>query len=348
MGFQSSVSTPHNQLLTWYWRIVLFLATCLMVVGLTSTEPSAAQNNSSAVQERILSYQSEILVNPDASLRVAETITVKATGDEIQRGIYRDFPLEAPFRPGKVSFKVNDVLRNGKPTYYWIEDQDNEKRINIYREDIKLDPGTYTYTIQYTTNRQLDFSDPETDRLYWNVTGQDWTFPIDRVRAKVLLPDSIPEDSLELNAFTGRAGEKGQSYEAQLDTGGNPTFMTTRSLNPKEGLSVIVEFPKGYVERPGFLESVFIAMSAFFLNLMQWLIPLLPILFILGIFIVPFLFGTLSDRRPTGHRRSTGRASGGGFGGFGGGGAGGGGAGGGGGGGGGAGGGGGGGGGGGA
>lgn len=53
---------------------------------------------------------------------------------------------------------------------------------------MEIDPGNYTYTIQYETDRQLDFSQGDTDRLYWNVTGQNWTFPIDQVRTKVFLP----------------------------------------------------------------------------------------------------------------------------------------------------------------
>ncbi len=41
-----------------------------------------------------------------------------------------------------------------------------------------LPPGEYTYTFIYETDRQLGFF-PEFDELYWNVTGNDWNFPID-------------------------------------------------------------------------------------------------------------------------------------------------------------------------
>jgi len=115
---------------------------------------------------------------------------------------------------------------------YQSEIQVNEKRIKIYREGVKLDRGIYAYTIDYQTDRQLDFSKSQRDRLFWNVTGQDWSFPIDHVRAKVLLPDGIPDDSLQLKAFTGREGEKGQSYNARLDAGENPTF-TEIAVKPR-------------------------------------------------------------------------------------------------------------------
>ena len=43
-------------------------------------------------QERILDYRIEVEIRPDASLQVAEHITVRAEGVSIRRGIYRDFP----------------------------------------------------------------------------------------------------------------------------------------------------------------------------------------------------------------------------------------------------------------
>ena len=43
-------------------------------------------------QERILSYDSEVDVRDDGSLDVVERIRVRAEGNHIRRGIYRDFP----------------------------------------------------------------------------------------------------------------------------------------------------------------------------------------------------------------------------------------------------------------
>lgn len=266
----------------WLFLSVLFL-TVLGCVGLSSyfDQASYAQGNGNQnhlPEERILRYQSEIVVNEDASLEVTEIITVNATGDEIQRGIYRDFPLDAPF-------SLLEVLRNGDATDYFLEGIGDQKRINIYDPDVELEPGNYTYTIQYEIDRQLDFSEGDIDRLYWNVTGQDWSFPIDQVRAKVFLPDEIPEEEIHLNAFTGREGERGQSYEAQLDAGGNPTFATTRSLEAEEGLSIAVEFPTGYVDRPGFLEGLYYALL---IALKELAFILLVVLIVVGFFILSF------------------------------------------------------------
>ena len=59
---------------------VVCMAWLLLLTGLAQAD------------ERILSYHSDIQVNPDRSLIVTETIQVRAEGNKIKRGIYRDFP----------------------------------------------------------------------------------------------------------------------------------------------------------------------------------------------------------------------------------------------------------------
>jgi hypothetical protein len=199
--------------------------------------------------ERIVSFDSEIVVEPDSQLQVTEKITVLAQGKQIKRGIYRDFPLTSPFSRGKVPFQVVKVERNGEDTHYRVENRGESERISIYKPDVYLEPGIYTYRLTYRTGRQLDLArgGSEQDRLFWNVTGQDWRFSIDQASAVVYLPDSIPTEMIELSAFTGRQGEKGQNYRGYIDQEGRPRFVTTASLAANEGLSIIVKFPTGYL-----------------------------------------------------------------------------------------------------
>ena len=48
----------------------------------------------SVAEERILEFHSDILVMQDGWIEVTETIRVRAEGERIRRGIYRDFPTE--------------------------------------------------------------------------------------------------------------------------------------------------------------------------------------------------------------------------------------------------------------
>lgn len=88
--------------------------------------------------ERILRFDSTIGVSEDGSLRVTEVITVRSEGDQIKRGIYRDFPTHYKGDWGfniSVPFTVIEVLRNGRPDAYHIEDIEIGKRVYIGDKD---------------------------------------------------------------------------------------------------------------------------------------------------------------------------------------------------------------------
>lgn len=200
--------------------------------------------------ERIHSFDSEITIHTDASMTVVETIRVTALGNQIKRGIYRDFPTEYKNSRGDtvtVKFEVKVVLRDGAIEPYHIERRSNGYRLYIGQKNWLLKHGDYTYTLKYTTNRQLGFF-KEFDELYWNVTGNGWDFPIDEATATVMLPPGA--QALQLDAYTGRSGARGKDFTTTEDASGNPVFTATRPLNSLEGLTIAVAWPKGFVNPP--------------------------------------------------------------------------------------------------
>lgn len=202
--------------------------------------------------ERIISFDSDIHVYWNATMSVTETISVYSTGNEIKRGIYRDFPTRYKDRYGSnhvVDFSVDEVLGDGKPESYRLEGLSNGVRVYIGRKDVFLNPGRHIYTIRYSTNRQLGFF-KDHDELYWNVTGNSWSFPIERAAATINLPDVSVEKILEVDAYTGFTGEKGKDFSSSTGNPGNVFFQTKRILRPGEGLTILVSWPKGYVTEP--------------------------------------------------------------------------------------------------
>jgi len=207
--------------------------------------------------ERILSFDSMISVQADASMIVEETIKVRAEGREIRRGIYRDFPTDYKDRFGnryRVGFEVQQVLRDGRHEDYHTQSLGNGVRVYIGNKNRFLKPGIYRYTLRYRTDRQLGFF-KDHDELYWNVTGNGWSFPIDTVRAWVELP-GVPPDDITQEAYTGYAGAKGRNYRAEVDADGLAYFETTRPLRPHEGLTIVTMWPKGYVTAPSSEQQV--------------------------------------------------------------------------------------------
>lgn len=201
-------------------------------------------------QERILLFDSNIMVNADGSLLVRETIRVNAEGRQIRRGIFRDFPTvrEENGREVSVPFSVQSVTRDGSVENYAVERVARAARVRIGNADVFLQPGVYEYVITYSTDRQLRFFE-EHDELFWNVTGNFWDFPIDAATATVKLPEGTP--ITETIFFTGRFGSTERNARGALSGQGVAEFRTTQQLNPGEGLTVGVKFPKGFIAAPG-------------------------------------------------------------------------------------------------
>ncbi len=208
-----------------------------------------------AGEEKISDFAADIAIARDGALAVTETIVVRAEGASIKRGILRDFPTAYRDRSGnavRVPFEVVAVRRNGVPEPYALESLSNGVRIRIGRADVLLDRGEHRYEIEYRTARQLGFFAAH-DELYWNVTGNGWTFAIDRARARVTLPQPVPAAQLSAEAYTGPFGARGGDYDARLFDGG-AEYETTRRLPPQHGLTIVLTFPKGVVATPTALE----------------------------------------------------------------------------------------------
>lgn len=230
-------------------RFFPLLLTLLWLFLFSGPSVYAAEPDNS---ERILSFHSDITVHPDASMTVTETIMVYSAGQQIKRGIYRDFPTRYEDRYGQtytVDFNVQEVLRDGEPEDYHAEDLSNGVRIYMGRQDVFLTPGPYTYRITYSTNRQLGFF-KDFDELYWNVTGNGWTFPIETASASVHLPEGAAANIREVDAYTGHTGAKEKHFTSSTADFGTIVFETTRPLAPEQGLTIVVSWPKGFVVEP--------------------------------------------------------------------------------------------------
>jgi uncharacterized membrane protein YgcG len=206
-----------------------------------------------AGDERILDYRSHIKVNENGYLAVTETIRVQAEGNKINRGIYRDFPTRYKDKLGNhfvVDFDVISVQRDGRAEPWHTEKKSNGVRVYMGSANRKLQPGMHEYEISFVTNRQLGFFSDH-DELWWNVTGNGWNFPIDRVVATVDFPFQVAADGLELSVYMGRYGSKETSATAEVINASQVRFETTRPLEPWEGMSLVVAWPKGLVDEPG-------------------------------------------------------------------------------------------------
>ena len=215
-------------------------------------------STSTWADERILSFHSDVRVFADGMIEVTEFIQVRAEGNQIRRGIYRDFPLEYRDRLGnnyEITVEPLAVQRNGERESYHAVRNRRDIRVYFGSSDRLIKPGIHTYTYRYRANRLLGFFE-EHDELYWNVTGNRWAFPIDKASAKVILEFEAPRDQLVVEAYTGRLGSKGKDYGHFLDEAGSVNFVSNKPLPPAHGMTVVVAWPKGFVVAPTLTQRV--------------------------------------------------------------------------------------------
>ncbi len=202
--------------------------------------------------EVIRHFHSEIAIDADGSMTVSETIRVRAEGDQIRRGIFRDFPTRYRDSLGHqyvVSFKMLKAERDGLSEPFRTEALDNGVRVYLGDPDVYLNPAEYTYTLTYRTDRQLGFFDDH-DELYWNVTGNGWIFPIDLATARVTLLEAVEPLHMQLEGYTGAQGAKDRNMSGRIERPGQASFQTTQPLDAYEGLTIVLSWPKGIVREP--------------------------------------------------------------------------------------------------
>jgi len=201
-------------------------------------------------RERILSFVSAVTIEPNGDLDVTETIRLVSLNQEINHGIQRDFPTTYRNSAGRrtsVGFSVVSVQRDGHDEPWERISLSNGVRIRIGSADVTLPPAEHTFVIRYRTTRQIVYGE-SSDELYWNVTGNGWTFPIDMAEARITLP--TPAAFGNRAVYTGSQGSTAQDAAVVEEKPGTIVFRTTRPLDREQGLTVAAAFPKGVLTAP--------------------------------------------------------------------------------------------------
>lgn len=216
--------------------------------------------------DRILSFHSDVKMEKNGTIHVSETIrvyngsaqsssgsldTIASSNDDIQRGIVRDFPTKYLDTNGlwhRTGFSVKKVLKNGMEEPYKTESLENGKRLLIGEEDKYLEPGIYTYRIDYSTKRQLIFHDDK-DEFYWNVNGNGWVFTADTVSCTIHFPRTAR--IIEFDCYTGPQGSTARDCMAQQVNENTIAFISTKRFQSYEGLTVAAAINKGVLVAPG-------------------------------------------------------------------------------------------------
>lgn len=205
--------------------------------------------------EKIEQFYSSAVVKEDSSILVTETVAVRSNGEQIRRGIFRVLPYK-----GVSDYEIVSVSRDGKAEPYTVKKSSSAKTVYIGYPERILAPGRYIYKLSYTVKGAVRFQ-KNFDEFYWNVTGNDWQFPIQSAFFRLSLPPGVQTVPGGVSLYTGAAGEKGQDARQLREL----FFETTRPLSAGEGFTVSVAWNKGVVKERPFVERIFSKSGMWFL-----------------------------------------------------------------------------------
>lgn len=201
------------------------------------------------------SVHAEIISSFNASYRIGSNGEAEVTerilydfGAEYRHGIYRTIPYVRTNMEGKKfetelsGFTVTD----GSGTTYPFSESvtGEEKQLKIGDKNRTVN-GSHLYEIGYTIRGGLTyFSDH--DELYWNITGNGWDYPIGQAKAEITLPKIFIPQDVRTSCFTGATGSFEHNCSVDYSSG-TVTVASKGILASREGLTLVVGFPKGAV-----------------------------------------------------------------------------------------------------
>ena len=189
--------------------------------------------------EKIYLFDVDIEVHTDGNIQVTERITLNAKHQQINRGIYRELPVSLTEQVRPLS-----LIMDGQPHPFFTEKRPHRLRVNFGNDNF-ISTGKHTYVFTYSYTGAINFL-KNYDELYWNVTGNDWNFSIDKARVRVSFPSNVEIQKSGISFYTGAEYSKEQHAEQTESL----TFETTVPLLSHEGFTIAIPFDKGAILPP--------------------------------------------------------------------------------------------------
>ena len=190
----------------------------------------------------IKDFDVKIKILKNGTAEVNEEISVYF--NEPKRGIIREIPFKYSLEDKEYKTPISAIsVKNHKSK---ITESGSIKRIRIGDPDKYL-RGEVMYSISYRVKGPF-ITNGSYDEFYWNITGNYWTVPIEKVKYDIELPDDVTIPYSGLKVFTGKYGSGIDS--GYIQQGGRHIYGNTISvLPPGQGLTISLQLPLAYIDR---------------------------------------------------------------------------------------------------
>jgi uncharacterized membrane protein len=207
---------------------------------------------SAAHADIIKKFDANVFVEPDGSLKVTEEIT--ADFDTPRHGIKRFIPVRFTRYNNRYTtpLKVLQVECDDATAQTEIGDKGSDVNIRIGDPYITIE-GEHRYVIRYKVSRVVNFFNGHPE-IYWNVTGNEWPYPIKHAQVTVHLPPGIKKSDVQATSYVGNQGSTTQGVSHVADNS-TVTFQSNE-LSPGQGLTFAIQVPEGAIEKPTAIQEV--------------------------------------------------------------------------------------------
>jgi len=222
---------------------------------------------------RILEFSSEADIQKNSDVVIIENILVNFSDDK--HGIYRTIPYHYYDRYGlsrSIFLKFLSVENEKGESYKFETNYSGGEATIKIGDPEKTVAGNQTYVIKYRLSNVLNFFGDKAE-FYFNVNGNDWQVPIDKISAVVVLPDDRMVSDKKF--FLGRYGDDDASRIQVEDE--SPLSISAKNLAVSEGLTYVVNWPEEITPKPKFTR---LALWWFFSNSI-FLFPVLLLIFLM-------------------------------------------------------------------
>jgi hypothetical protein len=239
-------------------RVLLGLA------ALTVAASAPCSATKPAPGEKIISFVTDITLREDTSVEVREEFVVRSEETYYKWGMIRHLPISSterwdqrfagPWRDDTgIRVKILEVTEDGQSVSYDHGNGAGYGQLEIGKFNVPVPRGDHRFVIRYLAEgvpRLL----ADQDELYWNVLGHYFYVPVEEAIVRVHLPAGVRSEDIQSEAYVGTRGRSSPlgpdpdltAEEKSLGT----VVYRARSLAPAESVSVVVNWPKGFVTAP--------------------------------------------------------------------------------------------------
>lgn len=183
----------------WYFGILAVLFVAIMVWGLWEQHREERDPLNAFTIE---SFHADWELDDDGTLEVVETIVVDFP-PQTNRGIIRTIPTAHRERSTRVRHEYSEV--DGRPAADLVDlSEDDVISIRI-GDPARYLEGRHTLTVAYSVEHTVQ-TYGEVQELFWDVNGDDWLTPIDKVSVRLRIAPELTD---------ARTGELRCLYEGQ-------------------------------------------------------------------------------------------------------------------------------------